>query len=68
MGFEQLSTRKCVFAPELGSLASRALVWLSEVNWFGLVSDAALLESANLAETLTAQVTSGWHSPELTEK
>lgn len=47
-------------------LASRGLLWLSEVNWFGFVSGAVLLESANLAETLTAQVMSGiaWNSRE----
>ena len=46
------------------SLASSGLVWLSEVNRFGLVSEAVLLESANLAEMLTAQVMSGiaWNS------
>lgn len=63
MRFEQLSTRKCIFTPVL-SLASSGLVWLSEVNRFGLVSEAVLLESANLAEMLTAQVMSGiaWNS------
>lgn len=46
------------------SLASRELIWLSEVDCFGLVSEAVLLEGANLAEPLTAQVMSGvaWNS------
>jgi hypothetical protein len=56
--------QKVHFYTRVLSLASSGLVWLSEVNRFGLVSEAVLLESANLAEMLTAQVMSGiaWNS------